>query len=51
MEKRLRDKLPDGVFPDVEPHHARIMKGVRSKGNRTTEVRFQAALIDAEIHD
>jgi len=49
MERRLREKLPKGTFPDVDPRHARIMKGVRGKGNRTTEVRFRAALVAAGI--
>ena len=44
MERKLRDKLPGGIFADVKPQHARIMKGVRGKGNRTTEARFRAAL-------
>lgn len=49
MERRLREKLPKGVFSDVEPRHSRIMKGVRGKGNRTTEVRFRASLVRAGI--
>ena len=49
MERILRDKLPEGAFSDVEPRHARIMRGVREKGNRTTEVPFRAALIGAGI--
>lgn len=49
MERELRDKLSGGIFADVEPQHARIMKGVRGKGNRTTEARFRAALSAAGI--
>lgn len=49
MERKLRDKLPDGRFVGVKPQHSRIMKGVRGKGNRTTEVRFSAALVAAGI--
>jgi len=49
MERALRDKLPGGIFADVEPQHTRIMKGVSGKGNRTTEARFRAALSAAGV--
>ena len=41
----FRIKLPTGTFDNVAPAHRQIMKGVRGKGNRTTEVPFQAALV------
>jgi len=49
MERKLKDKLPKGKFPNVEPRHTQIMKGVRGRGNKTTEVRFRAALVGAGI--
>lgn len=49
MERKLREKLPDGKFPEVHPKHRNIMKGVRSKKNKTTEIRFRAALVRAGI--
>ena len=49
MERRLREKLSGGAFQDVEPRHARTMKSVRGKGNRTTEAPFRAALVGAGI--
>lgn len=47
MERFLRQKLPDGDFVNVEPKHRRIMKGVRGKGNKTTELCFKEALSSA----
>ena len=49
MEKVLRDKLPNGRFSDTNPTHSKIMKGVRGKGNKTTEMRLRAALASAGI--
>ncbi len=49
MERKLRDKLPEGAFTNVHPQHSRIMKNVRGKGNRTTEARFRAALAASGI--
>ena len=49
MEKALRKKLPNGEFTDTSPAHSRIMKAVRGKGTKTTEVRLRAALTRAGI--
>jgi DNA mismatch endonuclease (patch repair protein) len=49
MERQLRKKLPFGRFPDVHPAHTRIMKGVRGKGNKTTEARLRAAIISGGL--
>lgn len=49
MERKLREKLPEGKFVDVELKHTRIMKGVLSKGNYTTEARFRVALMSAGL--
>ncbi|MBD3240705.1 MAG: DNA mismatch endonuclease Vsr [Chitinivibrionales bacterium] len=47
MERALRKKLPEGGFVGTKPAHRRIMKGVRGKGNRTTESRMRGALAKA----
>jgi DNA mismatch endonuclease Vsr len=49
LERLLKEKLPLGAFENVDPIHRRIMKGVRGKGNRTTEGRFRAAMVSAAI--
>ncbi len=49
MEKALREKLPDGSFYATKPAHRKIMRAVRSKGNRTTEARLRGALAQAGI--
>jgi len=49
MERKLREKLPGGRFTEVKPQHSQIMKGVRGKGNRTTEARFRAALVSSGV--
>lgn len=49
MEKLLKEKLPAGKFLNVNPTHSRIMQGVRSKRNKTTEVKFRLALVRAAI--
>jgi DNA mismatch endonuclease (patch repair protein) len=49
MEKYLRLKLRGGVFRNVPPKRSLAMGKVRSKGNRTTEVRLRYALVRAGI--
>ena len=49
MERTLKNKLPNGAFNDVEPAHRLIMKGVRGKGNRTTEAPFQVGLVRSRL--
>jgi DNA mismatch endonuclease (patch repair protein) len=49
MEKYLRLKLRGGVFRNVTPKRSAAMGKVRSKGNRTTEVRLRYALVRAGI--
>ncbi|MDR3556912.1 MAG: very short patch repair endonuclease [Syntrophobacteraceae bacterium] len=51
MEKFLKDILPGGEFQGVEPSHSRLMKAVRGKGNRTTEEKFEKALILSGVPD
>lgn len=49
MEKMLRQKLPECGFGPVDPRHRRIMQAVKGKGNRTTEARLRAALVQARL--
>jgi DNA mismatch endonuclease (patch repair protein) len=45
MERALRDRLRGGEFSRVAPRHSALMKAVRGTRNRTTELRFRAALM------
>jgi DNA mismatch endonuclease (patch repair protein) len=47
MEKFLRSKLPGGKFHDVSAARSGAMRAVKGKGNKTTEMRFCAALLQA----
>ena len=49
MEKFLKEKLPGGEFSGVEQSHKQIMRAVRGKGNKTTEQRFETALVEAGV--
>ena len=51
MDESLKNLLPNGKFPTVDPGRSRIMSAVRGKSNRTTERRLRAALIQAGIRD
>lgn len=44
MERRLRAHLPHGKFRNVSAVDSARMKAVRGKRNRSTELRFRAAL-------
>lgn len=45
MERRLKEKLPDGKFVGVSPVRSKAMAAVRGKGNKTTEWRLRMALV------
>ena len=45
MERKLKEKLPGGKFKNVPVVRSRTMGRIRSKGNKTTEVRFRFALV------
>ena len=45
MERLLRSKLPDGSFGAVSISRSRIMRGVRGRNNRSTEIPLRMALI------
>lgn len=49
MEKLLREKLIDGKFLNVPLVRSNMMKAVKGKGNKTTELKFCLALSRAGI--
>jgi DNA mismatch endonuclease (patch repair protein) len=50
MERLLRSKLPMGAFDKVLAKHSNLMKRVRGRGNRTTELRLRSAMIQARLN-
>jgi G:T-mismatch repair DNA endonuclease (very short patch repair protein) len=49
VERALRDKLVGGSFGKVSETHSKRMGAIKGRGNRTTEARFRAMLIRADI--
>lgn len=49
MQRVLRDILPGGKFEGVSPQRTKHMRSIRSKGNRSTERRLRAYLIQAKV--
>ena len=49
MEKKLRKKLPGGRFQDVPASHSRRMRAIKGRGNKTTEARLRAFLVQSGI--
>jgi DNA mismatch endonuclease (patch repair protein) len=45
VERALRLKLPNGRFEDVSVSQSARMRAIKSKGNRSTEVRARAILV------
>lgn len=45
MEKALRSKLNNGEFQAVSRKRAAMMRAIKASGNRSTEMRFRAALV------
>lgn len=45
MEKKLREKLPTGTFLDVSKHTRKSMTAIKSKNNKSTEIRFKMLLV------
>jgi DNA mismatch endonuclease (patch repair protein) len=45
MERLLRSKLAHGDFREVSAQRSKIMGAIRSKGNKSTELRFKMALV------
>ena len=50
-EKNLRNTLPGGKFENVPAVRSRVMKAIRSRGNRTTEKRLRALMVRHGIRD
>ncbi len=49
MEKRLKKYLENGEFVNVDPSRSRIMARIRSKNNRSTEVRMRMSLVASRV--
>jgi DNA mismatch endonuclease (patch repair protein) len=49
MEKALRRTLDGGAFRHVPLTRSKVMRSVRSKGNRSTETRLRLALVRARV--
>jgi len=49
MENKLRSTLRDGKFNRLTIERSRIMRSVKSRGNKTTELRLRAALVQKGI--
>jgi DNA mismatch endonuclease (patch repair protein) len=45
VEKKLRKTLLGGKFQNVPEVRSRVMKAIRSRGNRTTEKRLRALMV------
>lgn len=45
MRKDLRERLAGGRFAAVLPERSRAMRAVKSRGNRSTELRLRMALV------
>lgn len=49
MEKKLREKLPNGRFENVSKEDAKRMGAISGRNNRTTELKFRLALVRSGI--
>lgn len=49
MERRLKKYLENGEFVNVDPSRSRVMARIRSKNNRTTEVRMRMSLVASGV--
>jgi len=49
MEKLLKHTLVHQAFVDVKPAHTKMMRAIKCTGNKTTELNFCLALIEAKI--
>lgn len=49
MEKALKKHLPDGKFQGVSEQRSKAMSAVHGKGNKSTELRLQMALVRAGV--
>src|SRR3990167_1362527 len=49
MEKILREKLVNGLFSNVPALRSKMMRAIKGANTKSTEQKFQKALIDAGI--
>ena len=49
MERKLKDHLVEGAFQGLTAVHSARMRAVKSKGNRSTEVRLRSILVRAGV--
>lgn len=49
MERNLREKLPGGIFGNVDPIRSRTMSAIRGKNAKSTERTLQMALIRGRV--
>lgn len=49
MERILREKLNSGKFDEVSPIRSKMMRSIKGKGNKSTELRFCLGLTEAGI--
>jgi DNA mismatch endonuclease (patch repair protein) len=49
MQAQLKSTLPCGEFKGVSAKRSAAMRSVRSKGNRTSELRLRLALVRARV--
>jgi DNA mismatch endonuclease (patch repair protein) len=49
MERKLKEKLVNGLFEGLTPGNTKRMRAIRSKGNKSTEARFRLMLVRARI--
>ena len=49
MERALRKTLKDGAFKNVPKVRSRTMSRIKSRGNKTTELRFRLAMVRAKV--
>lgn len=49
MERQLREKLLDGKFNSVSPIRSKMMRAVKGKGNKSTELKLCTSLVQEGI--
>src|SRR5579864_236179 len=49
MDKALYSTLQGGIFRNVPGDRSAVMRSIKGKGNRSTEIRFRLALVRARI--
>lgn len=49
MERALREKLQGGAFEGVPASHSGRMRAIKDRGNKSTEMRLRAKLVQAGV--